>query len=430
MTTQSALAAGSRRRIVPALLPSRVAFYLQASIVLFFLASSSAPTPLYSLYQHEWGFSPITTTVIFGIYAIAVLGALLVVGSLSDHIGRRPVLLGSLALQAVTMVVFAHAGGVVELSLARVIQGLATGAAVGAIGAGMLDIDPQRGALTNSVAPMLGTASGALLAGVLVQYAPSPTTLVYYVLGGIFVVQLIAVGFMNETVTRKAGAVASLRPEVRVPPAAKRAFWSAVPVLIAAWSMAGFYGSLGPALVRTISGSSSFVLAGLGFFVIAGSGALLVTQVHARSARTIMAAGSALLLVGTGISLIAIEQRSLALFIFSWVVSGSGFGAGVSGAIRTIVPLAHPHERSATVSSVFVVSYLAMGLPAIIAGFLVVHGGGLIATSQQYGIAAMVLAGIALFAITRPQSAVATVPATAVTLPTQVSREEEVLELA
>src|ERR1700712_2275371 len=69
-------------------LPDNVAFYLQVSILLLFLAASSAPTPLYAIYQAEWGFSPITVTVVFGVYAVAVLSSLLVFGKLSDHIGR------------------------------------------------------------------------------------------------------------------------------------------------------------------------------------------------------------------------------------------------------------------------------------------------------------------------------------------------------
>src|SRR5690242_16329173 len=100
------------------------AFYLQVSIVICLLAGSSAPTPLYAVYQAAWGFSPITVTIVFGVYALAVLAALLTVGSLSDHVGRRPVLLVALVLQAITMLLFATASGVPELVIARVIQGL------------------------------------------------------------------------------------------------------------------------------------------------------------------------------------------------------------------------------------------------------------------------------------------------------------------
>ena len=138
---------------------------LLSSLVVSFLAASAVPTPLYAVYQAEWGFSPITTTVVFGVYAVAVLVALLVLGRLSDHVGRRPVLLAGLLGQAVAMVVFATASGVPELLPARVVQGVATGAALGAVGAGLLDVDRARGTVANAVAPGLGTSSGALVSG-------------------------------------------------------------------------------------------------------------------------------------------------------------------------------------------------------------------------------------------------------------------------
>ena len=124
-------------------LSRNTAFYLLASITISFLAGSSAPTPLYALYQAQWGFSPITVTLIFGIYALSVLAALLFVGRLSDHLGRRPVLIAATAAQAAAMVIFATAGGVGDLVLARIIQGLAAGAAVGAVaqdGAGRREV--------------------------------------------------------------------------------------------------------------------------------------------------------------------------------------------------------------------------------------------------------------------------------------------------
>src|SRR6202789_2296357 len=120
------------------------AFYLLLSITISFLAGSSAPTPLYALYQAQWGFSPITVTIIFGVYAISVLTALLFVGRLSDHLGRRPVLIAATAVQAATMVIFATASGVADLVLARIIQGLATGAELGAVAAGRMDLHKGR----------------------------------------------------------------------------------------------------------------------------------------------------------------------------------------------------------------------------------------------------------------------------------------------
>jgi hypothetical protein len=120
--TPTTTAAASSARAERRRLPAGVAFYLQASIVVAFLAGSSAPTPLYSVYQDTWGFSPITVTVIFGVYAVALLAALLTVGSLSDYVGRRPVLLVAIVLQALVMLGLANASGVLSLLVARIVQ--------------------------------------------------------------------------------------------------------------------------------------------------------------------------------------------------------------------------------------------------------------------------------------------------------------------
>jgi len=164
-------------------LPPRAAFLLLASLTVSFLAGSSAPTPLYGVYMAEWGLTPLMIMVIFGIYALAVLLALLIGGRLSDHLGRRPVLLAATLAQAATMIVFVTAAGFTGLLVARVLQGLTTGAALGAIGAGMIDLNKSRGTVANAVAPPFGTATGAIVAGVLVQFLPFRTHLVYIVFG-------------------------------------------------------------------------------------------------------------------------------------------------------------------------------------------------------------------------------------------------------
>jgi hypothetical protein len=372
------------------------AFYLQASIIFFFLAGSSAPTPLYSVYQAAWGFSPITITVVFGIYALAVLAALLVFGGLSDHVGRRPVLLVAAALQAVTMAIFASAHGVGGLVAARVLQGLSTGAAAGAVGAGMLDLDRARGTIANAVGPMLGTATGALLSGLMVSFLPAPMVLVYLLLGAVFVAQVLGVAWMPESVAARPGALASLRPHFRLPAAVRAPMLLAVPALVATWSLVGFYGSLGPTLVRRLLGVSSPVLGGLVLFAMAASGALSVLLTHRRPARFQIVFGTATLLVGVAITLLAIAHGAVAVLFAGTAISGVGFGATFQGAIRSVVLLAGAHERAGVLSILYVVAYLAMGAPAVLAGVGVVHGGGLLVTAQRYGLAVMVLAAAAL----------------------------------
>jgi predicted MFS family arabinose efflux permease len=377
-------------------LSPRLAFYLQASLIVSFLAGSSAPTPLYSTYQVAWGFSPITTTLVFGVYAFAVLAALLTAGSLSDYIGRRPVLLVASALQVVVMWIFAHSAGVSGLLAGRVVQGLSTGAAVGAIGAGLLDLDRVKGTLANAVGPVTGTAVGGIASGLIVEYLPAPTQLIYFVLLGVFVLQTLGVALMPETSARKEGALAALRPQFRVPRAARRPLLLATPALIAAWALAGFYGSLGPALVRGLAGSTSVVLGGITVFVLAGSGAVAVWLLRRRGEESLLTIGTASLAAGVGITLVAIGQSSLAAFFVGTALSGAGFGAGFQGAIRSVLPLAAPDERAGVLSVLYVVSYLSMGLPAILGGLLVVYGGGMLATAREFGLVVMFLAVIAL----------------------------------
>lgn len=376
-------------------LSRNAAFYLLASITVSFLAGSSAPTPLYALYQAEWGFSPIMVTVIFGIYAMAVLLALLFAGRLSDHLGRRPVLMAATAVQAATMLLFATASGVGELMLARVIQGLATGAAVGAVGAGMIK---EKGATANAVAPAFGTATGGILAGLLVQYLPAPTHLVYAVLGAIFVLQGIGVAFMAETISPAPGALASLKPQFKLPAATRGPLLLALPVLVASWALAGFYGSLGPMLVRGMLGTGSAFLGGLALFVLAGSGGLAVLALQHREPRTMMTFGAAMLAAGVGTAISALPQHSIAVFMLGTSIAGMGFGAGFQGAVRSIVPFAAPHERAGVLSIVFIVSYLSMGVPAIAAGALIARHGDILGTAQEFGVVVMALALAAVLA--------------------------------
>lgn len=374
---------------------------LLASILVSLLAASSAPTPLYALYQERWGFSPITVTVVFGVYAVAVLVSLLVFGKISDHVGRRPVLLSALIAQALAVTVFLTADGVDALLAARVVQGLSTGAAVGALGAGMLDLDARRGGFLNSFAPTVGTASGALVSGLIVQYLPAPTHLVYFLLLGVFVLQALAVLALKETVSRKPGALASMAPEFKLPKSARASVAIAAPVMFAVWALTGLYGALGPAIIRTLVHSTSVVWGGLPLFVLAGFAGLAVVVLRGTATRRVMLIGIGTLIAGVVITLVSIASGSggalsVIGFFVGGAISGFGFGSGFQGGIRLVVPQVEPHERAGVLSLLYVVCYLGLGVPAVIGGVLVVHGGGLVQTSREYGAAVIVLALAAL----------------------------------
>ena len=377
-------------------LSSKASFILLASITMSFLAGSSAPTPLYPLYQAQWGFSSAAVTVIFGIYAVALLAALLIGGRLSDHVGRRPVLIGAAAMQVAAMWLFMVADGLPDLIVARVVQGISTGFAVAAVGAGMLDLDKLRGPLANAVAPPFGTALGGIAAGLMVHFLPQPTHLVYAVLAVIFIVQGIGVALMKEPSPPQPGAWASLVPRFSVPAATRQPLLVAIPVLIAAWSLAGFYAALGPTIVHAVLGLDSSLLGGIALFVLAASGGTAVLLLQRFDPRAMMAAGSTALFVGVAFTVLALSMHSTLGFFLGTALAGIGFGTAFQGAIRTVVPFAQPHERAGVLSIIFVVSYLAMGSPAVLAGWWVARHGDILGTAEMFGAAVMVLAALAL----------------------------------
>ncbi len=150
-------------------------------------------------------------------------------------------------------------------------------------------------------------------------------------------------------------------------------------------------------------GHNSFVLGGAALFALAATGAVTVMLLQKAAPRSVMLLGTIGLILGVGLTVLAIDASSIVVFFVGTVLAGAGFGAGFQGAIRSIVPLARPHERAGVLSIVYVISYLAMGVPAIVGGFLVVHGGGLLVTAREYGIAVMVLAALALAGLLVPR---------------------------
>jgi MFS family permease len=388
--------AKARTKSVSYLSPT-ASFYLLASITLSFLAGSSVPSPLYPLYQSLWGLSPVMITVVFGVYALAVLTGLLFAGRLSDHIGRRPVLIAATLGQAMTMLLFATAASAAGLVLARIIQGLITGAALSAVGAAMIDLNKSRGTAANAVAPAFGSAAGGIVAGFFVQYLPAPTHLIYAALAAVFVAQTVGLKFMKEPIAPMPGAWSSLRPQLALPSAAREPLLLALPVLIAVWALGGLYNSLGPMLVRGMLRSNAPLLGGVAIFVLAASGGIAVLLLQRLEARKMMALGAASLLAGVGLAVLALTRSEVALFFLGTALAGVGFGTGFQGAVRSVVSVAAPHERAGTLSIVFIVSYIALGLPAIIAGSMARHG-NLLATVQVFGAVVMALAAAALIA--------------------------------
>jgi MFS family permease len=371
-----------------------------AITLLGFLAASSAPTPLYHLYQEHMQFSPAILTLIFGVYAFSLLAALLTVGSLSDYLGRKPVIFVALVLNMLAMLLFINADSIAWLIGARLIQGFATGMATSVLGAALLDFDRQQGPLITSVAPLLGMACGALGCGLLAEFAPLPLQLTYWLLLGLFLAQAIYLWRLEESVSPQPGAWQSLRPTLHVPTQARRPLWLVLPLNLAAWAVGGFYLSLAPSLVRAATGSTSNLIGGALVAALTLTGALSIYTLRNQSAEKMLRLAASLLITGLALVLLAAHTGSLPLFFIGTLVTGSGFGAGFLGALRSIMPLALPHERAGLMSAFYVLSYLAFSLPSLLAGNLT-RVFGLIPTTDGYGLVLILLAIAALLGLLR-----------------------------
>lgn len=255
----SSFEAARDRRGMPA--PEMTVFGFLAAAL--FLASSSAPTPIYHLYQDALGLSPLTLTVIFAAYAISLLAALLTVGGLSDHVGRRPVIFAALMLNAAALLMFMRAETAAMLIAARSVQGMAVGSATAALGAAIFDSDRARGPILNSITAFVGLAAGSLGSGALVAFAPDPMRLVFELLLGATLVLAALTWAMPETTSGKPGALASLKPDLHVPARARAALLRIAPVNVAGWALGGFYFSLMPSLVRAATGLQSPFIGGV-----------------------------------------------------------------------------------------------------------------------------------------------------------------------
>jgi MFS family permease len=361
-------------------LPRAAAFWLVAVIFGLLLFSAGAPTPLYAVYQAEWHFSPTKLTIIFGIYGLGVLSALVAFGALSDRIGRRPVLAASIIGIMISMLLFAMARGVGWLMVARLIQGLAVGTASTAASAAVIELQPSArpglGALTGATAPSLGLASGSLITGLLVDFGPQPTVAIYLALVCVFALALVVVLLMPETAGRGGQIAHVWQPRrISVPRELRGRFALLSIGVAAAWAIGGFYLSLGPSLAAELLHNQHRTVGGVVVFLLIGLGSFVTLFVSGWSNRRAGYFGSLFMVVGLLMVLAAVWLESTLMFFVGSVVLGTGWGPTYMAGFRAIADLAPPQNKAEILAAVFVVGYLFFSLPAIAVGLVATHFG-------------------------------------------------------
>ncbi|MFI6793753.1 MFS transporter [Nonomuraea sp. NPDC050383] len=380
---------------------------IKAGVIGLCLAASATPSPLYKLYASAWAIPTPTLTLIYATYCLGVLAALLLFGRISDSWGRRPAILAGLAGLLVSLAMFLAASGVGWLFVARGLQGVATGVAISAAGAALLDLRPAAAGLLNTLASGLGMGVGGLLGAVLVEYAPAPLLTPFAVLAVVDLLLLAGVWRRPET----AGARAGFRMAAPgVPREILGSFVLSGLGVTSSWSIVGLYLALVPALAPALMGSAGNLPGGLAIFVMGTAAAL--APVLARHLPTSAARGlpiftqlsSGMLILAAGVALLAlsISAGSAAGFIVSSVVIGLGGGLGLGGSLGLLGAAAPRDHRARVMSAFYVVAYAAISLPAIVAGF-VVRALGPVVTFRVFG-AGIIAVSLATFLLARART--------------------------
>jgi MFS family permease len=373
--------------------PRSPSFFIVAGALFVLLLDGNLPTPLYAVYREEFGFSGTTLTLIFAVYAIMLVPSLLVFGQLSDRIGRRPVIAGGLVVAAVGLVLLATAQSTAQLFVARAVQGLALGTAVGTIPAALVELEPEgdhgRAAMAAVLGQSGGSAAGPLLAGALAQWAPAPKQLCYLIGVGASIVAAIGVLMLREP-REGTGEWRLQKPSVPAP--IRAAFTRASLTCAAAWAVGALFLSVVPSYVAELLTTSNLALLGAisAFMLAMACVAQAICLRGVMTPRRAQPLGLGFLIAGLAALVVAFPLHALALVLAAAVLAGIGLGLSYFGAQTEINQLA-PTERRGEVTAAFITFvYLSVTVTAI--------GTGLLSDALSLG-TAVAIAGGAVVAV-------------------------------
>jgi MFS family permease len=376
----------------------RGSFWVAAAVVMHTLWTSAAPAMTYPLYAREWALTPTITTLIFAVFPIAVVATLIVLGDLSDYIGRRAAMLLGLGASLLGVLLFAVAPDVTWLLIGRAFMGIGVGLSAGPSAAAVVEFSApgqakQAGSITTA-AQALGLAAALILSGALIQYAPAPTRLSFLLLALVLVATLFGTWFLP----RHTGAETRQAWKPRLPSIHKplrRVFLVAVTAVLSGYSLGATMLSLGSQIAHDLIGSSNALVNGAAisvFAIVTGATGIVARRL---SAHVSIIIGGTFACIGMLLLILATSDHALAVFLLSSASSGVGYSLLFMGGLNLINAHAPAHHRAGTLSALFLVAYLMQGVVAMSLGRAATRWG--LDLAIDVGCAA--LAVLSLFAI-------------------------------
>jgi MFS family permease len=349
---------------------SAVGFWLAAATYVVLLSGTNIPTPLYGHYASAFGFGPATVTAIFAVYVAALVPSLLFVGPLSDAIGRRMVLLPAIALGVIGAALFAAARGAGWLYAARLVQGLALGAASGPVTALIVEREPQadlgRAAMVAAMAAVAGVGLGPLLGGLLAQYLPAPTVLPYLV----EIILLVCAGAATALLPDPTNRTRYRPRRPSIPHGIGATFAVSGATSFVTWAVTAIFLTLVPSYAAALTHSANLALKGVIVAVLFAASALTQRLSFEKDPIALQRLGLVALVTGVALLCWAGVAGSVPLLLVASLVAGIGQGSAFLGAMTDINAAAPPDRHAEVLSGFYVVTYLGTGIPVLGVGFL------------------------------------------------------------
>ncbi|MES0030588.1 MFS transporter [Mesorhizobium sp. M0040] len=366
-------------------LGGRAAAAAVAAMIAALFAGSTALTPLYIIYKQLFGFSQITLTLVYAVYVIGNLAALLMLGRVSDVIGRRPMALAGMAVAVVSAVVFLFAENVAWLDIARILSGLGIGVGAGTGTAWLAELlptdDKSQAATIATSTNFLGLGLGALGAGLLAEYAPWPLRLTFVVYLAMLATVTLLVWRTRETVSRPGKlADVSMRPRLSVPDDIRASFVAPAVTGFGAMALVGFYAALAPSILAQQLQVTNHAEAGALFFELAIVTAATIVATARLSSRAAMFAALALMIPTVALIVAAQVFASMAIMVAATALCGVSAALGYRGGLQVVNEIAPADRRAEVVSAFFICCFCGNALPVIGIGVLSTVAGATVAS--------------------------------------------------
>ncbi|MFV5440498.1 MFS transporter [Acinetobacter oleivorans] len=345
--------------------------------------STALASPLYAIYEQEWGVSTSQIGYIFISYMLGVVFSLLFLNKLNAIYHYKNVILVSLALTILGLMLSALASSVWLLGFSRFLIGIASGLITTAAMVGLKDQYPFRNkALAEkltSIITVLGFGLGPLVGGVLADHTVRPLADPYWII--IFFSLLIFISVfwvkprfkiekkyqLNELLKLQGLAL----PQV----ASRKVFWVCSVAALCSFGAFSLYAALAGTFIKELPIKSSATLTGVSISIILFVSVL--SQLFCKSFKElhVLYAGLLALLLGT-ISLVMAEIEHIVWFLLiSILLTGMGHGFTLSAVYHFIGNMMDREKNPLIFSSYLFIAYQGTIWPVILSSYFIEYFG-------------------------------------------------------